>query len=424
MENNTKKLNLVYDNWDDVNNKPIPNGSWDASNLIRHFVEDSVEYKKFELKKCRLKDVYENKDEKHYYFYTHGRDELSQIFTLKLDEKTKLPFDIDILNCLKDCPNFYFVYITEHEPDNETGFRILQEFIIYNKLNESQFYVINNNAKLDEYKIKYNSEINVHSIQFIPHSSTKVLDYVGGCNFVPKKTGKFAMLFNKSSRPQRASLLCLLMKNGLLNQMNWSSVPPYKTKIDKWFFKDLLNDDDINNIESEIDKFSKLEIKVSDFEEEKNWFTKHNEPNMGELPKIMTIPEYPKNYENSYINIVTESEFFKRHNVIHITEKSFRPFYYYQIPLIMATVGHIKKMRERYDLDFFDDIIDHTYDSIKNDRDRLYAFVKEIERIFQNKDQIIEFYVNNKERFENNKRKIIKNLDLVNNDYKFFKNLI
>jgi hypothetical protein len=90
----------------------------------------------------------------------------------------------------------------------------------------------------------------------------------------------------------------------------------------------------------------------------------------------------------------------------------------------MATEGHIKKMRDRYDLDFFDDVIDHSYDSIKNDRDRIFAFVKEIERIFQNKDQIIEFYENNQERFENNKRKIIKNLDLVNDDYEFFKNLI
>ena len=232
------------------------------------------------------------------------------------------------------------------------------------------------------------------------------------------------MLFNKSPRSQRASLLCLLMKNELLNQMNWSFVPTYNVKIDKWYFKDLLNDDDINDIESEIDKFSKLEMKVSDFEEEKNWFTKHKEPNMDGLPKIMTIPEYPKNYENSYVNIVTESKFFKKHNVIHISEKSFRPFYYYQIPLILASEGHVKKMRDRYDLDFFDDIIDHSYDGIKNDRDRLYSFVKEIERIFQNKDQIIEFYKNNQERFENNKRKIIKNLDLVNDDYEFFKNLI
>jgi len=36
MENNSKKLNLVYDKWDDDTEKPTPNGSWDASNLIRH----------------------------------------------------------------------------------------------------------------------------------------------------------------------------------------------------------------------------------------------------------------------------------------------------------------------------------------------------------------------------------------------------
>lgn len=424
MGNNTKTLNLVYDKWDDDTKKPIPNGTWDASNLIHHFIKDTFIYNKFELKNCRLKDVYDNKDEKYYYFYTHGRDELSQILSLKLDDETKLPFDIDILNCLKECSNFHFVYITEHEPDSEDGFRMLREFIIYHKLNESQFYIINNNAKLDEYKIKYNSKINVYSLQFIPHSSTKVLDYVGGCDFTLKKTGKFAMLFNKSPRSQRASLLCLLMKNGLLHEMNWSFVPTYNVKIDEWYFKDLLTEDDINDIKSEIDEFAKLEIKVSDFEEEKNWFSKHKQPNMDGLPKIMTIPEYPKNYENSYINIVTESMYFKKYNVIHISEKSFRPFYYYQIPLILASEGHIKKMKERYGLDFFDDIIDHSYDNIKNDRDRIYAFVKEIERVFQNKSQIIEFYKNNQERFEDNKRKIIKNLDLVNEDYEFFKNLI
>ena len=424
MENNIKKLNLVYDKWDDNTEKPMPNGTWDASNLINHFINDSFKYNKFELKNCRLKDVYENKDEKYYYFFTHGRDEISQILTLKLDNETKLPFDVDIINCLKECSNFYLVYITEHEPDSEDGFRLLREFIFYQKLNETQFYIINNNAKLNEYKIKYNSNINVHSLQFIAHSSTKVLDYVGGCGFIPNKIGKFAMLFNKSPRSQRACLLCLLMKNGLLNQMNWSFVPTYNINIDERYFKDLLNELDIYNIKSEINEFSKLEIKISDFEEEKNWFSKHEEPNMVGLPKIMTIPEYPKNYENSYVNIVTESMYFKKYNVIHISEKSFRPFYYYQIPLILASEGHVKKMKERYGLDFFDDIIDHSYDGIKNDRERLYAFVKEIERIYQNKDQIIEFYKKNQERFEDNKRKIIKNLDLVNNDYEFFKNLI
>ena len=47
MENNTKKLNLVYDKWDDNTKKPMPNGSWDASNLISHFINDSFKYNKF-----------------------------------------------------------------------------------------------------------------------------------------------------------------------------------------------------------------------------------------------------------------------------------------------------------------------------------------------------------------------------------------
>ena len=50
MGNNTKTLNLVYDKWDDDTKKPIPNGSWDASNLIHHFIKDTFVYNKFELK--------------------------------------------------------------------------------------------------------------------------------------------------------------------------------------------------------------------------------------------------------------------------------------------------------------------------------------------------------------------------------------
>ena len=178
------------------------------------------------------------------------------------------------------------------------------------------------------------------------------------------------------------------------------------------------------NLANQNVKFSELEIKVSDFEEEKNWFTKHKQPNMDGLPKIMTIPEYPKNYENSYINIVTESKFFKKHNVIHISEKSFRPFYYYQIPIILSTHGHIKTLKEKYGFDFYDDIINHSYDDEPDQKTRLIKLVAEIARINNNKEKIIEFFKNNKDRFESNKQKVIDVLKVADQDYLYFESLI
>jgi hypothetical protein len=110
-------------------------------------------------------------------------------------------------------------------------------------------------------------------------------------------------------------------------------------------------------------------------------------------------------------------------NVIHITEKSIRPFYFYQIPLIVATTNHVQTLRERFNLDMFDDIIDHSYDSEQDDKKRIFILAKEIKRINENKESIIEFYQNNQERFEENKRKILQIL-ADRKDYFYFKSLI
>ena len=46
------------------------------------------------------------------------------------------------------------------------------------------------------------------------------------------------------------------------------------------------------------------------------------------------------------------------------------------------------------------------YDEEENHRDRLFKFVKEIKRINDNREFFIDFYKNNRVRFEENLRKI------------------
>ncbi len=81
-------------------------------------------------------------------------------------------------------------------------------------------------------------------------------------------------------------------------------------------------------------------------------------------------------------------------------------------------------MKELYDLDFFEDVIDYSYDSVVNDEERFKLYFKEILRINDNKEMLIEFYNNNQHRFEQNKQKAIKITDLLHNDYQYFYNLI
>ena len=78
-------------------------------------------------------------------------------------------------------------------------------------------------------------------------------------------------------------------------------------------------------------------------------------------------------------------------------------------------------MKDVYAFDLFEDIINYDYDNIQDNRDRLFAFIEEINRIHNNKELFIEFYKNNKERF-------IKNHNILAHykneyDYNFFKQL-
>lgn len=426
-----KTLNLVFDEYDKFSGNLIPNISKDyptknignPHHLIMHFIDDSSFDNKFTQKLCTFDDVYNTKDEKFYYFISHGSESIYNLFYP--DDKTiKIPINDKVIYTLKNYQNFNLVFLSEHEPDGEKSFKKLHDFINENKIDGKQVCVINNNYKLLEYKRKYNSDINVHTLKFIPHSSTKVLTKIGGCDFVENKKGKFFMCFNKSPKRHRLALLCFLKKYQLIDNINWSFVPTWDSSPNSSYYKEIFNNDDINFFQSEIDFFYNLKIKRSDYEEDKNWFNEFSEINRANFPIWLHVPEYPKNYENSYINIITESMFLDVDNNIHISEKSFKPFYYYQLPLIMATHNHIKMMREKYDLDFFDDIINHSYDDEKNQRLRLEMIVNEIKRLNDNQESVKRFYINNRDRFEKNKQKIINILNIVDDDYLYFESLI
>jgi hypothetical protein len=60
-------------------------------------------------------------------------------------------------------------------------------------------------------------------------------------------------------------------------------------------------------------------------------------------------------------------------------------------------------------------VIDHSYDNELDQKKRFSLFVKELKRLNDNKENLIEFYKNNQHRFEENKNKVIKIKMLVRN---------
>ena len=439
IKNMIKKntINLVYDDWLDIYNtnqngkKHFPDLHFgDMHHLMWSYLDKGLFFgylqntlssnDKFELKKCRFNEVYERPNENFYYFITLHGFNYEQIFK---QSKFEQFFNENLKNVLLKCKNFYVGFVTEHESDDEKGFLELNNFVIKNNLNPKQFYFINNNSLIDDIKKEHNSDINVYKINFLPTSSTRVLEMEGECSLITEKKGKFFMCFNRGPKRHRYALLCLLKKNNLLEYKNWSLIPDYNPNAENEFYSHIFNPQEIESIKEEIKYFLNIGIKKNDYEIDANWIDKKGNFVGNILPEWMLVPTLCVNHENSYINITTESQYLDENKVIHITEKSFKPFYYFQFPLILATHNHIKKMKELYDYDFFDDIINHEYDSEPNFKKRLYIFVEEIKRLDQNKEQIKEFYRNNQQRFIDNKNKVLNMLSDTS-DFTFFKNLI
>lgn len=427
-----KVFNIVYDVWDNEN--PIANLKmkypWmhlsDPDNLILHYIDDTTYDNKFTKKRCKINEIFKS-DDNFYYIVDHGGHQLEELFIDKRDGNNIIsmePFDEGMKELLRTQKNLFLMFLTEHEPDCEYSFKYLHDYLLENEIPQEKVYVVNNNAKLNDYKVSCNSKINIYSLQFIPHSSTKVLVKIGGNEFIENKEGKFFMCFNKSPKVHRYALLCLLKKYNLLNDINWSLVPSWNSQPRGDFYKKIFDEYERNELSNEIEYFYNIDIKRSDYEEDKGWFNPYQNINTSEFPIWQHIPEYMKNYESSYVNIVTESMFLDELNNIHISEKSFRPFYYYQFPLILSTSGHIRKMKDRYGFDFYDDIINHSYDEEPNQSNRLEMFIREIKRLNGMKSQLVEYYKDNKDRFELNKKKVIDVLNVVDVDYKFFEGLI
>ena len=234
---------------------------------------------------------------------------------------------------------------------------------------------------------------------------------------------KFTFLLHiKHPRFHRLDLLTLLDANGLLdsNIIDWSFTFKNDTNFEDTTqannflinqFKQTslldLSDYNLNN------SFKRVCIsKKSSYYEPNNDF------------RISALDSYGKesmeSYEESYINIITETHFNEKN--IHITEKSFKPFYLHQLPIFLANQNHIKTLKKEYGLDVFDDLIDHSYDNEEDNLKRLYMVYNEIKRLSEIKDDIKQYYSDNIDRIKKN-RQIIKEAWLSNKTTNYFINL-
>ena len=221
---------------------------------------------------------------------------------------------------------------------------------------------------------------------------------------------KLFQCYNNALKPHRLAIYTFFIKNNLTDKVDLSLLDHNSFIFDEpdWeknFFKDVLDDSMQKEWVDIASESIKNEISL------KSEFEKHNIDSktgkkiyFGPLHEIAIDQNL---YKHGCINIMTESQY-EWKNIIHITEKSIVPFFFHQMPIIIAPPNHIQAMRDRWDLDFFDDIINHGYDSIEDHKLRFQRTTKEIIRLSKRETEIREFIKNNKNRFEKNKEVIRK----------------
>lgn len=394
-----KKFNLLFDSEIDGDKENIYN---------------TLEVQKIqEIEMVDINEVEIGVTQNYYSFNITGQY-MEMFSSLPIPSKTK--------SLMKLHPNVFTVILSEHESDNENVIKLLETNCKKESINPSQIIIINGNQKIKKLIQESNSQIIGHTSNRLPFVSVEGMnsfDY----EFKPDKDS-FFMCYNRMIKPHRLSLLVLLKSEGILNEIDWTllranEIKKHFTNHDGSMSYNLvygvLDRIDFENYKNEVSYFYELDSKNSKYESG----YKIDEP-----PYFIDFYKtYEMNpYKNSYVNIVTETNYIST-DVIHITEKSLIPIYYSQIPLILANFEHNKFLKDRYDFDLFEDIIDYSYDNEKDPKKRLFMFVNEIKRLNSIKGEVILFYKNNQERFENNKKKVISILQ-DNTDYNFFKSLI
>jgi hypothetical protein len=357
------------------------------SYLKKHF-----EYFKFnKYKECTLLDAYKNPNEKYYYF-------ISRLSTFSFFENT-IPFTESLITGLKTLNNVNIILLSEHESVDEENFIKLNDFLIRYNINGNKIHLINNNSLLNFYKSKHNSEINVLSTKFLPIFYSKLLNK-HKIEFSTNREFLF-MCHNKRMKSHRVGVLAFLKKTNIINDVDWSFVFDSESSIDY---------DLSSTLKEEIGVILKNGSVKSKYE-------------IDHVFKFGDPGDYicEDTFSNAYLNITTETNFITED--VHITEKSFKPFFFYQIPIFLSSAFHVKKLKEIYGFDLFEDVVNHNYDNETNFKKRFSLVCDEINRIYNNRDEIKKFIINNKERFLKN-NEIVSNIINDKTDYNYFESLM
>jgi hypothetical protein len=108
-------------------------------------------------------------------------------------------------------------------------------------------------------------------------------------------------------------------------------------------------------------------------------------------------------YKNTFVEIVSETTF--KEPTLLLTEKTYHAFLGCNFPILNSTVGTVEHLRE-IGFDMYDDIIDHSYDTITDPFERVYTLITKNQELLSNGEKIRKLWKDNLDR-------MLKNIDFM-----------
>jgi len=117
-------------------------------------------------------------------------------------------------------------------------------------------------------------------------------------------------------------------------------------------------------------------------------------------------------YQNSFVEIVSETSFTTPSFIL--SEKTAHVFYGCNFPIILNGCGSVQHLRE-LGLDMFDDVVDHSYDTIANPFDRIVAAIELNRTLLLDTEHA-------KSQWKRCRQRFINNVDTIRNIYSWYEN--
>jgi len=252
-----------------------------------------------------------------------------------------------------------------------------KQFILFTSVENLESYIQNKNVII----IPWGGDIVNHQKEYIS------LDPVVDKNFDSKTT---FLSLNRNPRTHRAMLVSLLYKLDIQNHGLISCM--FKDRFEDLFeFTQWQTSKQAEFEEGfELLKLSQLTIS-DDYEIYKETDNNNNVSNFKNK-----LSNY---YQNTFVEIITETSYTE--SCYNLTEKTLNSIYGCCFPILLCSVGSVAFLRSM-GMDMFDDVVDHSYDSIEDPTDRLYRAVTDNLELLTNNQRTKDLWQTHRQRFANN----------------------